>query len=207
LGFAFVRFLDIGELSGPQTPLGFRSSGYQTWADALFLRKLEPKTRTSLDPLPLYKKLCFFAVVFDLSDLAVQCFDFFIESSPCNPFAGQYQADYERFLERLFDAYVRSNKMFPPMFSQSLPQHRISQFSRASAPSEWPKLLDNLQEFGGKHLVELAEMQKEEDTEFEAVLRRFDFVALAERVKLVRRDQSTKIASVIEQANAVVSLR
>jgi FkbM family methyltransferase len=206
-GFAFVRFLDIGELSGPRTPLGFRSSGYQTWADALFLRKLEPKTGTSIDPLSLYKKLCFFAVVFDLSDLAAQCFDFFIESSPCNPFAGQYQADYERFLEPLFDAYVRSNKMFPPLFSQSLPQHRISQFSRASAPSEWPKLLDNLQEFRGKYLVELAEMQKEDDTEFEAVLRRFDFVALAERVKLVRRDQSSKIQSVIEQANAVVSLR
>ena len=79
--------------------------------------------------------------------------------------------------------------------------------SNPAAPSEWPKLLDNLQEFGGKYLVELAEMQKEEDTEFEAVLRRFDFVALAERVKLVRRDQSTKIQSVVEQANAVVSLR
>jgi hypothetical protein len=139
--------------------------------------------------------------------LVAHCFDFFIESSSCNPFTGQDQADYGRFLEPLFDAYVRSNKIFPPLFSQSLPQHRISQFSRASAPSEWPKLLDDLQEFGEKDLVELAEMQKEDDTEFEAVLRRFDFVALAERVKLVRRDQATKIQSIIEQASAVVSLK
>jgi FkbM family methyltransferase len=204
LGFTFVRFLDIGELSGPRTPLGFRSSGYQTWADALFLRRLEPKTGSNIDLLSLYKKLCFFAIVFHLTDLVVECFDFFVESSSRNPFAGQYQADYERFLEPLLDAYVRSNKMYPPLFSQSLPQHRISQFSRASAPREWPKLLDNLQEIGEKYLVELAEMQKEDDTEFEAVLRRFDFVTLAERVKLVRRDQSTKIESVIEQANAAV---
>jgi FkbM family methyltransferase len=190
LGFAFVRFSTLANYLDRELRR-LRSSGYQTWADALFLRK---RTETGIaSPYP-YTKAMLFAVVL-ICDLAVQCFDFFIESSPCNPLPGIKQIT--TILELSLMLMSGATKCSRRCFQITPAAQNFTIFSRIRS-ERVAKLLDNLQEFG-ENTWSIGRNAKEEDTEFEAVLRRFDFVALPNASELVRRDQSTKIQSMLSR--------
>jgi hypothetical protein len=110
-GFSFVRFQNIGELCGPRAAVGFRGRGYQSWADALFLRRPRRLKMHAGENLQLQlEKLCFFAITFDIPELAVECFERLRE---CEFAVG---ADYPHlryrtFVKELSNVYERSVKL------------------------------------------------------------------------------------------------
>lgn len=201
LGYAFVRFLEIGELAGPSAPLGFRSGGYQTWADALFLRRPQKFNVDDSRHSKLCKKLAFFSIVFGVTELAIECFELLQEANPQTVF-DETTFEYEGFLSKLFNSYTRAAKIFPPQFSNVLSAENRLRFSIAPGLEQWPEILDGLLRYGEGYRSELLQLQQATDTKFETVLRQYGFVDLAERVKLARRDQSSKLDATIQRATA-----
>ncbi len=199
LGFAFVRFVSIGEQSGYRGPLGFRAAGYQTFAEALFLRRPECIDPAADTALRVYKNLCFVAIVFDLTELAVECFERLKKIKSPDAIFEAPRYEYEKFLAELFDVYQRSNRILPPAFSQVLPRARLKQLS-VYAPYQWPRILSGLCNIDDSYLSQVGTIQLAHETEFEAVLKRYDFVKLAEFVGSERRDQAHKIRAAIELA-------
>jgi FkbM family methyltransferase len=200
LGFVFVRFLSIGEQSGQRAPLGLRGRGYQAFADALFLRRPERIPATA-DNARLLENLCFSAIVFGVVELAIGCFERIEPSDSPRSFCESPSYRYELLLNELFDAYRRSPKAMPPAFADVVSLDTVAQLS-SSPPDEWPRFLPGLREFDDPYLDRLKDLQVVGDTEFEAVLRRYEFGELADLVNFTRRDQSFKVMTAIERARS-----
>jgi FkbM family methyltransferase len=185
-GFEFVRFLSIGETSDA-APLGFRGSGYQGQADALFLRRSdripsdEPRRRDMLT------KLCFFALAFGIVDLAVQCL------AALRGMTLPRTAAYQRFVAACRDLYERDAKLFAPVFSAVLPPHRLADYSAAASPKLWPEIFEGLRQFDDAYLRALKRYAARADTEFEALLRRHGLADVAAVVKRTRRSDARNI--------------
>lgn len=193
LGFEFVRFLSIGETSGPTAPIGFRSSGYQTWADALFLRRPDSISITNENRREMLCKLAFFAIVFGNIELAVHCADLLGQSALRHARSSMDLPVYVQFVDEFSHAYERASRIWPPVFSQILSPDRFLDFSRAASPDRWPAIFDGLQRFDDDYVRALEALQAKEDTEVEALLRRYGLTAQADRLKEVRCHQAHSI--------------
>jgi len=194
-GFEFVRFLTIGENGGPVAPLGFRGLGYQVWADALFLR--HPRSLDLGSGSGSLTKLCFLAIIFGNVELAVAC----IDRLPRGEIDAHDARSYSAFVAAFADTYGRSQKLWPPAFSRVLPEHRIRDFSSSARSEQWPQIFEGLRDLGGDYLAAVEAMQHDADTDFEALLRRYEFVELADRVNSLRRDQAYHIIRAIAAAS------
>lgn len=76
IGFDFVRFLSIGEMSPFRAPISCRGEGFQMYADALFLRRIKDIENIDSDELRYYtmlQKLAFIAIVFNQFEFGLQC--------------------------------------------------------------------------------------------------------------------------------------
>ena len=198
-GFDFVRFVSIGEASGPAAPLGFRLGGYQSWADALFLRRPDTLARHP-DAAEKLCKLCFMAIVFGNIELAIDCVDRLRHlAAPPAPAAPPPLA-YQALVSELTQLYARVEKIWPPLFSQILPAHRFLDYSRASGSEQWPGIFEGLRALDNAYLRHLGTLQRTEDSEFEALLRRFGLNEQADRVNYTRRHQAHGIHQAIKAA-------
>lgn len=193
-GFVFVRFLNSGEVKGPRAPLGYRGRGYQIFADALFLRRPRADRLDDI-AIAVHEKLCFCAVVFNMTELAVECFE--VLRGAGKPFAGG--SGWRAFLAELFEAYDRGVKFMPPLFNDILPPEHVLDFSSAGDPDQWPAIF-RIGTYSDDYLRHLTAMQRGHDTDFEAVLRRYGFNDCADCVRDIRQDQATKILSLIESS-------
>jgi FkbM family methyltransferase len=197
-GFDFVRFLSLGEASGPAAPLGFRLGGYQSWADALFLRR--PETLSSLpDEDAQLRKLCFMAIGFANMELAIECIRRLPTRASEHPAKAPTLA-YERLVSGLKRAYDLAEKFYPPVFSEILPEHRMLDYARAANIEEWPAIFEGLKQFDQKYLTALEALQRTEDTEVESLLRRYEFNDQADRLNFTRRHQAHNIMQAIRAA-------
>jgi FkbM family methyltransferase len=185
-GFEFVRFLTIGE-TFDSAPLGFRGSGYQGLADALFLRRCD--RIPSGDPRRSEKlmKLSFFALALGAVDLAVQCFAALRETTLPQAHA------YERLVAACRVVYERDAKLFPPLFSAVLPPGRMADYSAAASPQQWPAIFEGLRDFDAAYLRALKRYEARGDSEFEVLLRRHGLLDVAASVKQTRRSQARNI--------------
>lgn len=202
LGFEFVRFLSIGETSGPIAPIGFRSSGYQTWADALFLRRPDSISITNENRGEMLCKLCFFAIVFGNIELAIHCIEFLGSRAlrPAHSFSLPDLPVYARFVGEVAQAYEQASKIWAPVFSRILPADRSLEYSRAANPDHWPAIFDDLHKFGDEYVKMLEALQTKEDTEIEALLRRHGLIVQADRLNETRRHQARNIYQTIVAA-------
>jgi FkbM family methyltransferase len=197
LGFEFVRFLSIGNASKPVTPLGFRGTGYQGWADALFLRRPGSISTPPGERRETLSKLCFMAVAFGLIELAVEC----VEKLGTTPATDdRHSAAYAQFVDALAAVYERDAKLFPPRFSKILPPHRIADFAAGIGPEQWPQLFEGLHAFDDPYRQAVARLLQPGDSEAEALLRRHGFVEQADQVATLRRHQAHGVVQALEQA-------
>jgi FkbM family methyltransferase len=185
-GFEFVRFLSIGE-TVDTAPLGFRGNGYQGQADALFLRRSDRIAGDAPHRSDMLTKLCFFALVFGVVELAVQCLTA-LRGVTLPP-----AATYERFVAACRAIYECDAKLFPPVFSAVLPPHRVADYSAAVGPQQWPEILEGLRVFDSAYLEAIKRYERRSDTEFEALLRRHGLTDVATSVKRTRRSQARDI--------------
>jgi FkbM family methyltransferase len=185
-GFDFVRFLAIGETS-VRAPLGFRGDGYQDFADALFLRRCDRVPRDDTGRREMLTKLGFFALTFGVVDSAVQCLTELRGAT-----LPQARA-YQRLVAACSDVYERDAKLFPPLFSAILPQHRVADYSAAASSEQWPEIFEGLRGFDAAYLRELKRYDRRADSEFEALLRRHGLADVASDVKRKRRSQARNI--------------
>lgn len=77
-GFHFVRFWggvhqEHHELSPFRAPIGLRGEGFQYYADALYLRRLDSLGSDGLESYIMLQKLAFIAVIFNQLAYALQC--------------------------------------------------------------------------------------------------------------------------------------
>jgi hypothetical protein len=177
-----------------------RGRGYQAFADALFLRRPERIPATA-DNARLLENVCFCAIVFGVVELAIACFERIEPSDSAGPLCQSPSYRYELFLNELFDAYRRSPKAMPPAFADVVSLDTVARLS-SSPPDEWPRFLPGLREFDDPYLDRLKELQAVGDTEFEAVLRRYEFRELADLVNFTRRDQSFKVMTAVQRARS-----
>jgi len=185
-GFDFVRFLSLGE-TADAAPLGLRGSGYQGQADALFLRRIDRLPSDGVHRTALLIKLCFFALVFGVVELAVQCL------AALRGAEVPRAATYQRFVEACRNCYERDAKLFPPLFSAVLPQHRIADYGAAAGPRQWPEILEGLRQFDDIYLHTLKRYQARVDSEFEGLLRSYGLADVAARIKHKRRREAHDI--------------
>jgi FkbM family methyltransferase len=193
-GFEFVRFLTIGETSDT-APLGFRGSGYQGQADALFLRRIDRIPRDEPRRREMLTKLCFFALVFGVVELAVQCV------AALRGMTLPHGAVYERFVATFRDIYERDSKLFAPVFSAVLPAHRMADYSAAASPQQWPQILEGLRQFDDSYLRALKCYAARADDDFEALLRHHGLGVVAAVVKRTRRSEARNIRWAILSAH------
>lgn len=71
LGFTFVRFVAIHQMSPYRAPLGLRGDGMDTYADALFLRWPTSVAKTVATPDVALRKLVYIAVAFSQIEFAL----------------------------------------------------------------------------------------------------------------------------------------
>lgn len=188
-GFIFTRFLTLDEGSGPAGPLGFRGTGYQVSADALFLRR--PATFSpALENRPeKLMKLCFAAIIFGNIELAAECLEL-LADAPAASSTTAHGCGYADFVVACADVYKRSVKVRPPVFTSILPPHRDADFAKGAPPEQWPHLLEGLRGFDDAYREALVELQDTADSEFEALLRANGFVEQADQVNFLRRHQA-----------------
>jgi len=189
-GFEFVGFLSLGETADP-APLGFHGRGYQGQADALFLRRIDSLPVGGARRNDMLTKLCFFALVFGVVELAVQCMVTLRGADM--PQAGSYQ----RFVAACRDCYERDAKLFAPLFSAMLPAHRIADYAAGAGPQQWPEILEGLRQFDDAYLRVLKRYRRYADSEFETLLRRHGLGEVAARIKRTRRRQARDISRAI----------
>jgi hypothetical protein len=197
-GFDFVRFQSIGEASGPVAPLGFRLGGYQSWADALFLRRPDTLVGHPGETEKL-RKLCFMAIVFGNIELAIECIKR-LQSLPARKPSAAPTLAYEGAVNEFAQVYDRTEKGYPPVFSDILPEDRFLDYARASSAEQWPAIFEGLRAFGDRYLQLLDRLQQTEDTEVEALLRRYEFNEQADRLNFTRRHQAHAIMQAIRAA-------
>jgi FkbM family methyltransferase len=185
-GFDFVRFLSIDETADP-APLGLRGSGYQGQADALFLRRIDRLPIEEEHRSAMLIKLCFFALVFGVVELAVQCLAALRGSTV--PRASAYQ----RFIAACRDCYDLDAKLFPPLFSAVLPQHRSADYGAAAGPGQWPEIMEGLRQFDDAYLEALNRYRAGADSEFEGLLRRHGLADVAAQIKHKRQREARDI--------------
>ena len=185
-GFEFVRLLSIGE-TAVAAPLGFRGQGYQGWADALFLRRSDHMPSDDARRAEMLTKLGFFALVFGVVELAVQCF------AALRDLPAPQACAYQRFIAACRDIYERDAKLFPPLFSAVLPLHRVADYSGAATPAQWPAIFEGLRGFDADYLRALKRYEARGDSAFEALLRRHGLAAVATNVRQTRRSQARGI--------------
>ena len=193
-GFNFVRFLSLGE-TADAAPLGLRGSGYQGQADALFLRRIDRLPSDGVHRTSLLIKLCFFALVFGVVELAVQCL------AALRGADVPRAATYQRLVAACRDCYERDAKLFPPLFSAVLPAHRTADYAVAAGPRQWPEIFEGLRHFDGAYLGALKRYQSRADSEFETLLRRHGLVDVAALIKRTRRREAREISRAIFMAH------
>lgn len=132
-------------------------------------------------------KLCFFALVFGVVGLAVQCLE-----ALCGMTLPQ-TATHERFIATCRDLYERDAKLFAPVFSAVLPSHRIADYSAAASPQQWPEIFEGLRRFDDAYLRALKRYAARTDSEFETLLRRHGLGNVASTVKRTRRSEARNI--------------
>lgn len=198
-GFDFVRFVSIGEASGPAAPLGFRLGGYQSWADALFLRRPDTLARHP-EAADKFGKLCFMAIVFGNIELAIDCVERLQGVAPSPAPAPASPLAYQALVDSLGQLYARAEKVWSPVFSQILPAHRSFDYARAPGTEQWPEIFEGLRAFDDAYRRCLEMLQRTEDSEFEALLRRYGLSEQADRVNYTRRHQANGIFQAIKAA-------
>jgi hypothetical protein len=131
-GFAFLRFTQIGELSGPRQPIGLRGCGRQIWADALFLR------RPSGAALPTDRllKLAFTALVFGHVEFALAWLDQVMPDDPELVASDRGYAALLRDVKR-----EATGGPMPPLLGRVVPSDRIQSLSTTPV-SAWEELFD-----------------------------------------------------------------
>lgn len=76
MGFDFVGFQNIGEMSSFRAPVGCRAQGFQMYADALFMRRITDLENVYPDEqkcCAMLQKLAYIAIVFNQFEYGMQC--------------------------------------------------------------------------------------------------------------------------------------
>ncbi|UAA39512.1 FkbM family methyltransferase [Paraneptunicella aestuarii] len=120
-GFTFARFLDLHEYTPHRGSIGTRAKGFHSYANALFIRKVETLdnlTNSSLKTLML-KKLAFIALIYDQMEFSVACLnrctstDATIDKHSSKP-------EYLKLIDELIVAIQQLPKVYPTTFKKVL---------------------------------------------------------------------------------------
>lgn len=139
LGFDFVKFLHLHQYAPYRAPIGLRGEGFQTNADALFLRRVRNIENMQIDEIErriMLQKLAFIAILFNQFEYALQSLGH-VED------IGSRSLDMERLDEPTYFKFLRELKMesekmpkiFPPTFASKYTFEASSARFRSSANS------------------------------------------------------------------------
>jgi len=145
------------------------------------------------------RKLCFMGIMFGNLELAIECIKRLQLQAPEQPTEASTLA-YERIVSELTLFYDQTEKIYPPVFSKILPEHRFLDYARAASAEQWPEIFEGLRGFDDLYLMLLDKLQQTEDTEIEALLRRYEFNEQADRLNFTRRHQAHAIMQAIRAA-------
>jgi len=123
LGFDFVKFLQISEMSPFRGPTSLRSEGYQICADALFLRRLDNTINKSEElnykQYVMLRKAAFIAIIYNQFEYGIECLNR-SRNIICNHNSNnQDEPTYERFLKDLETQIEKMYKVYPKTFSST----------------------------------------------------------------------------------------
>lgn len=128
LGFDFVRFIDLQELSPFRAPLGLRGEGFHTASNVLFFRRIN-NIEGNGDEVKRYlmlRKLSFIAIVFNQFEYALGCLrqsrnliEYHQDTQEEEPVYLRFLRDFEQHIERM-------PLMYPPTFVSKYPSFMAS---------------------------------------------------------------------------------
>ena len=148
-GFHFAHFERISQHGPHLAPLGFRGTGFDYHADALFLRSIESVLASGPDDDTRYlllRKLAFASLVLNQTEYAVRCLEAARTLSPSADLLHALASTaYDPFLQGFDRLLVASPQTFPPRLCRPLhlrakphplypPRRRAGKERRTAAP-------------------------------------------------------------------------
>jgi FkbM family methyltransferase len=118
-GFDFVTFLSIDRGMSPfRAPVGLRAQGFQTYADALYLKRLDKITNDTTEIYLMLQKLAFISIVLNQFEYGLQCLNRSAGLIPEDSIQEKLKnLSYYRFLRTLQQQIARTPVVFPPTFA------------------------------------------------------------------------------------------
>lgn len=118
-GFDFVTFLSGDPGMSPfRAPVGLRARGFQLYADALYLKRLDKIINDTPEIYVMLQKLAFIAIVFDQFEYGLQCLNRSASLIPESSIEEKLKKlSYYRFLKILQQQITRTPAGFPPTFA------------------------------------------------------------------------------------------
>ena len=118
LGFHFVNFLHVEEITPNRVPIGLRGKGFVAFGDGLFLRRLEELQSLAEDDDHLYvlaHKLAFIAVTYQQIEYGLKALDLAATLKPQDQVVRALEhRTYYRFLRQFYELASRIENNFPP---------------------------------------------------------------------------------------------
>lgn len=201
-GFHFAGFASIINAHASPQPIGQRASGFPVAGDATFLSRTDRFDQLEAAQRDIQlAKLAFASLC---TGHLAHCFAA-LDTGENLPRSDENCAWLD-LLHELDHARSNSPSLSPPRFPDILPENAMRAFSSAANPAEWPHIMDvtDWRASCGIPKVKLDEVLNDflsnEDSPIEAVLRRAEFLALADNVKLMRRDHANKLKRFLDQS-------
>ena len=120
LGFHFVKFLSMGELSPYRASIGLRGEGFHMYADTLFLKRIEnlELDNDNRKHLLMLLKMAFIAIVYNQFEYGLQCLHQTKNFSVPHSFTEELKGlSYYRFLKDLEEKADKIPTSFPKTFA------------------------------------------------------------------------------------------
>lgn len=216
--FGLVQIYQHADWSPLRAPVGFRAGGSLVTADVLHFKCIDSivaDAESGRDALVKLSKLALIAVTFGQLEFAIMCLKR-AEEAACDfdRHSVLDQTGYGRFLEKLLSYYREAPPVYPPLFSEmNTPEGSADRFQ---LPEESERFRDWLRRdplratgyFLSAHIRLLTKRlsvknrfdafqafirPRESDNRFEAMLREYGLVELAETVKMRRVEMSLAI--------------
>jgi len=120
-GFHFVKFhsLHSHQMASPfRSPVGLRGEGFQLFADALYLRRLDTISSNGLEAYIMLQKLAFIAIIFNQLEYGLECLkQAQTLDVPDSDRENLSELTYYKFLKKLEQQAQNMPKVFPKTYA------------------------------------------------------------------------------------------
>ncbi|MBE9116863.1 tetratricopeptide repeat protein [Lusitaniella coriacea LEGE 07157] len=191
-GFEFIRFLNLSEYYPHRVPIGLRSEGFHTVADALFLRKHSalPLEKSEIEQEIMLLKLAFMSICFHQLEYGLECLQNSVLIKESNDTITKKIKEckefYIEFLKELAD-FIKSDsspQMFPETFSSRYTvEQSMSRFERQAKIDGY---YGKEKSFIVNNLSDIAINLIDKDSAIETLLINWDLQSLANKIKANR---------------------